>query len=264
MSRIARTTTNTLFEGIQIINKTMSYLCRKYEDSRQYCERRLDAALCEQDVKQGFKDRRRKEDQRPYCERRLDPVLCEQDVKQGFKERRNRPYVNFMMMFPAVCIAPALPDVEEKIEVWDIENQIDVVKTATVESESESEEEMEYDMRWEEEAGRRRRRQHLQIQIAKEQEAREKWMARLPPPPPLVIVSTSPSPPAKKMEMNQVMVIKMNHLFRCEITDEIYQNNVQSIRDQMNIHYEENVAKIDYGKVVAAPVKRNWRVLDIV
>jgi hypothetical protein len=30
----------------------------------------------------------RKEDNRPYRERRVDPVYCEQDVKQGFRDRR--------------------------------------------------------------------------------------------------------------------------------------------------------------------------------
>jgi len=185
MSRIARTTPNTLFEGIQIINKKIALLCRNYED------------------------------QRPYCERRLDAALCEQDVKQGFKERRNRPYVNFIMMFPAGCIAPALPTFEEE---WDIENQI--IRKEDCKEKKECEKECEKEL----------------------------------------------TTVAKKMAMNPVMVIKMKHLFRCEITDEIYQNNVQFIRDQMNIHYEEeNVDKIDYN-VVAAPVKRNRRrvLLDIV
>lgn len=152
-TRIARTPSNILFEGIQNINKKMSLLCRKYED------------------------------QRPYSERRLDPVLCEQDVKQGFKDRRNRPYDNFVM-FSAVCIAPALPDAEE--EVWDIENQLvrePPVIAITTEPEESEEEEMDFDVRWEEELGRRRRRHNAQLRIKKQEQEHAEWMAQLPPPP---------------------------------------------------------------------------------
>lgn len=75
-----------------IDNKTHLWQAQAFiEDSRPYKLRRLDDAHCDQDVSQGFNDRRlrtRKEDNRPYRERRFDDALCEEDVAQGFNDRR--------------------------------------------------------------------------------------------------------------------------------------------------------------------------------
>ena len=83
-----RVTTNMcLRTSGKITNHTVcNKLLQATDDSRPYYVRRVDAKLCEQDVAQGFKDRRTrvKDDTRPYHVRRVDAKLCEQDVAQGF------------------------------------------------------------------------------------------------------------------------------------------------------------------------------------
>ena len=61
---------------------------------------------------------------------------------------------------------------------------------------------------------------------------------------------TKPAPIARDPEM----VARMRHAFRCEITDEIYRDNLQMIRDEMEFAKEEcadeeadNMSRILYG-----------------
>lgn len=121
-----------LKEGKTISITTNSYDWRAealIEDSRPYRERRIDAALCDQDVAQGFNDRRlkpRKDDVRPYKERRLDAVLCDEDVAQGFKDRRIKR-VDYMSL-PISRIAAALGEVDEVEEEKEEEKEEPVIE----------------------------------------------------------------------------------------------------------------------------------------
>ena len=44
----------------------------------------------------------------------------------------------------------------------------------------------------------------------------------------------------KAVVKNPSMVVRMQHMFGCEITDEIYENNIQNLRDQMDFADNEN------------------------
>jgi hypothetical protein len=187
--------TNNLHNNLQVIG-----------DARPYAERRLDAKLCDQDVAQGFKDRRLrlKDDSRPYAERRLDAKLCDQDVAQGFKDRRLREVV-IDMSVPVHLIAPALGQIaryklndEEKEEARRL-----LLKKEMAEVEMQRKTEMAKKMKQFEEE-------------QQEQKQRQDEKKRLP------------------VVKNPEMVLKMAHWFRGEvITDEFYREHLQFMRDQI-------------------------------
>ena len=246
-------------------------------------------------------------DSRPYSVRRLDDALCKQDVEQGFNDRRkprkpNANYVNIMMMVPVFCIAPALPvgyttkEWESDIEnpalpalcsigcEWDIENQIQIPEQIQVQAEEqedysdfwdncaydsllppftseemnlfddvvqpdeEEEEEIElpFDVRWGDECARRCRRQQRLVPVSPTST------------PPITQVVVAP----KKIEMDKAMVIRMQQAFRCEITEEIYWNNVQNVRDQMDLN-DDTDDVIDYGEQAYPKMMRKRRVVVV-
>ena len=166
------------------------------------------------------------EDQRPYRERRLDPVYCEQDVKQGFRDRR-------------------LPN----------EN----VKKEQRKSRFSSEK--------------------VDVVVKKENPimVSEKPLSIAPGLPEIVVatnpippkaVATNPTPPkavvTKALVKDPYLVIKMQTMFRKEITDDIYLNNRQMVRDFMReseqIAAEESEI-IDYGDAIPAPKKRERKII---
>lgn len=170
------------------------------EDCRPYSQRRLDDMYCDQDVAQGFADRRmkRKDDMRTYSQRRLDDLLCDEDVAQGFIDRRTKR-VDYMSL-PISKIADALP--EEK----------------------------------------------------KEPEPAEQREPEKPKLKPLI--------------RNPEMVLRMQHSFRCEITDEIYRDNIQVVRDAMSFakdlceeEEEETKSKVHYDGNYPVIIKRKPRII---
>ena len=192
------------------------------DDQRSYSERRLDPVYCEQDVKQGFRDRRdQKDDRRPYSERRLDPVYCEQDVKQGFRDRR---------------------------PVRDDRRQNDDLRKND-------------DRRSRENAERNRRpRTPSNSPPRKEEKVAEK----------VAIVTKEVVKPKPPLVKNKELVTIMQHMFRCEITDEIYLGNRQKIQDQMRDNEEETVLPfgiyaddihVDFGPKMKMPKKKSGKII---
>ena len=177
-------------------------------DSRPYRERRMDAKLCDQDVAQGFKDRRLKDDSRPYRERRLDAKLCDQDVAQGFKDRRLRVKVVDLVIDMSVIarvIAPALGETARYITPTSPPlaqedrrgRLVKEIAKETIQRQLQAEMKMK---QFEEELAEKKR---LELPIIK----------------------------------NPEMVLKMTHWFRLvpgfKLTDDFYRENIQFIRDQV-------------------------------
>ena len=198
---IKLTTTNKLdnWQAYEYTDKLFIKPTFQPDDSRPYSQRRMDDLLCEQDVAQGFNDRRkraRKDDMRTYRERRLDDALCDEDVYQGFIDRRTK-IVDYMSL-PISRIADGLPDIDEE--------------------EPPKQEEMK-------------------------------------------------KPPLKPIVRIPEMVIRMQQRFRCEITDDIYRDNLQMVRDEMAFakdlcddEDEETQSRVHYDG--AYPVmKRKLRVI---
>lgn len=169
------------------------------DDQRPYRERRLDPVYCEQDRKQGFKDRRRKDD---------DQLLAESSFRQRFQPRspssspprRREETPKPTVLAPTARIAQALPEIKE----------VSVTNTKV-----------------------------------------------------------------KPIERDQGLVNRMQHAFRCEITDEIYLNNRQNVRDQMetersrplqfgvaNINEILNYTNED-GTAIVAPKKKGRKVIVV-
>lgn len=194
----------------------MSLRDDRRDDRRSYSERRVDPVYCEQDVKQGFNDRRSvRDDRRPYSERRLDPVYCEQDVKQGFKDRR-----------------PVRDDRRQNDDRGSREN-----------------------------AERNRRpRTPSNSPPRKEEKVAEK----------VAIVTKEVVKPKPPLVKNKELVTIMQHMFRCEITDEIYLGNRQKIQDQMRDNEEETVLPfgiyaddihVDFGPKMKMPKKKSGKII---
>ena len=207
-------------------------------DRRSYSERRLDPVYCEQDVKQGFRDRRdQKDDRRPYSERRLDPVYCEQDVKQGFRDRR--------------------PVRDDRRPVRDDRRQNDDLRK--------NDDHRNDDRRSRENAERNRRpRTPSNSPPRKEEKVAEK-VAIVIKEEKVVVVKPKPT-----LVKNKELVTIMQHMFRCEITDEIYLGNRQKIQDQMRDNEEEPVLPfgiyvddihVDFGPKMKMPKKKSGKII---
>jgi hypothetical protein len=168
-----------------------------------------------------------KEDQRPYRERRLDPVYCEQDRKQGFKDRRHK-------------------DDEQLL--------------------AESSFRQRFQPRSPSSSPPRRREETPKKTVL----APTAHIAQALPVIKEVIVTNTK---VKPIERDQGLVNRMQHAFRCEITDEIYLNNRQNVRDQMETERsrplqfgEPNINETpDYrnenGTAVVAPKKKTRKVI---
>ena len=142
------------------------------------------------------------EDHRPYRERRIDPNLVAQDEKQGFVKRKTR----FSDRTP-LPIAPGLPDMpiindNDKTNSVKVKKQTKTKYAAKKLDISEEVKEVE------------------KVEKVKEVEEVEKVKE------------------VKPINKNPEMVLRMAHAFRCEITDDIYRNNVQNTRDQMEFERE--------------------------
>jgi hypothetical protein len=73
----------------------------------------------------------------------------------------------------------------------------------------------------------------------------------------------------KAIVKNPSMVVRMQHMFQCEITDEIYENNIQNLRDQIDFAVNENGNQeqkhyVDTFADVPAPPKRKKAVVVVV
>ena len=172
------------------------------------------------------------DDMRPYSVRRLDDKLCEQDVKQGFNDRRLKvvadPVIDAVidpvidMSIPALVIAPALGEIPTLI-VKPIEQDETQAKKNMEEA---------------------RKREENEETKKKGEEAKNKAL-----------------PPLTK---NPLMLVKMGHYFRSyqvrEITDDMYRDNIQFIRDQMEfakeVQEEEDTPNVDYGEFQMPPRRR--------
>ena len=222
-----------------------------------------------------------KEDQRPYRERRVDPVYCEQDANQGFRDRRQ-----------------------------DTRRQEPYRRSDPRENRRDGErfrEDRREDRRRNEEPsrsmspGRRSRdcRRHrddeqLLAEASFSQRFQPRSPSRSPPrreetskntvlPPAASIAQALPDVKAvevvkevvkvNSVKRDQGLVTRMEHAFRCEITDDIYLDNRQTVRDQMEIEQErpllfnvDNISGVlDYkqedGTIIAAPKRKARRVV---
>ena len=252
------------------------------------------------------------DDSRPYHVRRVDAKLCEQDVAQGFKDRRLREIV-IDMSIPVRLIAPTLDG---------IVTYAPMTPTSTPPNEpcEEEEEDFDFDIAWSDELARRgrlrrrrefeeerarlaeeeeervhfaeekertQRRTRLVQEIAEEEAQRQllaeakmkkfeeeriakKQMETLPKPTapaiktPVVIKSS--------ITQNPDMVIKMRHWFGykqpngCVVSDEFYQEHVQFIRDQVSFDQESSDQivsdQIIYGTQMQ-PTRRRRIIVDL-
>ena len=163
----------------------------------------------------------RRDDRRSYSERRVDPVYCEQDVKQGFRDRR---------------------------PVRDDRRQNDDLRKND-------------DRRSRENAERNRRpRTPSNSPPRKEEKVAEK----------VAIVTKEVVKPKPPLVKNKELVTIMQHMFRCEITDEIYIGNRQKIQDQMRDNEEEPVLPfgiyvddihVDFGPKMKMPKKKSGKII---
>ena len=216
------------------------------DDRRPYSERRLNAEYCEQDVKSGFKDRRKpRDDRRPYSERRLNAEYCEQDVKSGFKDRRRN----------------------------DDRRPRDNQGNDGYRPRDDDRRPRDDDRRPRDDGYRPRDNSYRH----KEEKAQplpkvEPVVIVAPPLPkvePVVIVAPVIKPKSTLVK-DRELVIRMQQMFRCEITDEIYLNNRQKVTELIIDTHEDNVLPdgmyvddihINYGEKMVAPKKKIRKII---
>ena len=157
---------------------------KEKDDSRPYHVRRTDDALCNQDVSQGFRDRRiakeTKKEKKP--ETKKEKVVAP-DYSKEYRTKKDVAKID--MSIPTLHIACGLPEPVAKPRVKRV----------------------------------------IAAQVA----------APVATGIPEKIVSNKP------LVRNIDMVLRMQHAFRCEITDDIYRNNVQSVRDQREFEKERDL-----------------------
>ena len=156
------------------------------DDSRPYHVRRTDDALCNQDVSQGFRDRRIAK------ETKKEKKVVAPDYSKEYRTKKDVAKID--MSTPALHIACGLPDVPAK----------SVAKPRVIAAQVAAQ---------------------VVAQVA----------AQVSTGIPDKIVSNKP------LVRNVDMVIRMQHAFRCEITDDIYRNNVQNVRDQREFERERDL-----------------------
>ena len=180
------------FTGSAVFNELSEKKSEKKQqvkdDSRPYHVRRTDDALCNQDVSQGFRDRRiakevKPKEKKPETKKETKPKETKPDYS---KEYRTKKEVKIDMSIPALHIACGLPEPVAKPRV---------------------------------------KRVVVAAQVA----------AQVATGIPEKVVSNKP------LVRNIDMVLRMQHAFRCEITDDIYRNNVQSVRDQREFEQERDL-----------------------
>lgn len=291
-----RVTTNMcLGTSGKITNHTVcNNLIQATDDSRPYYVRRVDAKLCEQDVAQGFKDRRTrvKDDTRPYHVRRVDAKLCDQDVAQGFKDRRLREIVINMSILVRL-IAPTLDGIVKYAPM---------TPTSAPPNESnepsDDEKDIDFDIRWGDEVARRSRftkrlafekerarvaeeeqirlrdideeeaQRQLREEEAKMKKVEEEQIAKKQMAPAIK------TPVAKSsIIQNPDMVIKMRHWFGYKpngcsvISDEFYQEHTQFIRDQVAFDQESQETELESDQIIYStqmqPTRRRRIIVDL-
>ena len=206
----------------------------------------MNAEYCEQDVKSGFKDRRKpRDDRRPYSERRLNAEYCEQDVKSGFKDRRRN----------------------------DDRRPRDNQGNDGYRPRDDDRRPRDDDRRPRDDGYRPRDNSYRH----KEEKAQplpkvEPVVIVAPPLPkvePVVIVAPVIKPKSTLVK-DRELVIRMQQMFRCEITDEIYLNNRQKVTELIIDTHEDNVLPdgmyvddihINYGEKMVAPKKKIRKII---
>lgn len=167
------------------------------DDSRPYHVRRTDDALCNQDVSQGFIDRRiakeTKKEKKP--ETKKEKKVVAPDYSKEYRTKKD--VVKIDMSTPALHIACGLPDMPVKSVAKPRVKRVVAAQVAA----------------------------QVVAQVA----------AQVATGIPDKIVSNKP------LVRNVDMVIRMQHAFRCEITDDIYRNNVQNVRDQREFERERDL-----------------------
>ena len=159
---------------------------KEKDDSRPYHVRRTDDALCNQDVSQGFRDRRIAKDVKKP-ETKKEKKVVAPDYSKEYRTKKDVAKID--MSTPALHIACGLPDVPAKSVAKPRVKRVVVAQVA----------------------------------------------AQVATGIPDKIVSNKP------LVRNVDMVIRMQHAFRCEITDDIYRNNVQNVRDQREFERERDL-----------------------
>ena len=164
------------------------------DDSRPYHVRRTDDALCNQDVSQGFRDRRIAKDVKP---KEKKPATKKENPDYSKEYRTKKDVAKIDMSTPALHIACGLPDMPAKSVANPRVKRVVAAQVAA----------------------------QVVAQVA----------AQVSTGIPDKIVSNKP------LVRNVDMVIRMQHAFRCEITDDIYRNNVQNVRDQREFERERDL-----------------------
>ena len=202
------------------------------------------------------------EDQRPYRERRLDPVYCDQDRNQGFKDRRPRD--DDRRSDPRDNRRDGQGFREDRRD----DRRRNEEPSRRFKEEPSQRREAEPSRRFKEERDQisaRDCRRHRDDETLMMKSSIARYEPRSPSssPPPrrqektvlppatsvapaLQEVETKPVEVAKPIERDQSLVTRMEHAFRCKITDEIYLANRQNVRDQM---HAERTRPLQFGEV---------------
>lgn len=206
------------------------------------------------------------DDMRPYSVRRLDDKLCEQDAKQGFKDRRLKALpsvcddiivdVVIDMSIPVWVIAPALGQKPKPIILTPKPNE-----ESQEEAKKEEEEEAKKKKEEEEEAKKKKKAEEAKKKQEAEQAKKEEGKKKHEEAYAENKAKQEALPPLIK---NPLMVIKMGHYFRSydvfEISDHMYRTNIQFIRDQIEfakeIQEEDDTPNVDYGEFQTPPTRK--------
>ena len=272
------------------------------EDRRPYRERRSDPVYCAQDRDQGFHDRRpRDDDRRPRDDDRStrftdrSPVRDDRRDGRRFKEDHKEPSRRFK---------------EDRSQRRDQEFKEPSRRFKEEPSQRRDQEFKEPSRRFKEDQGQRSARdcrRHrddeqllantgiLEPRTPSSSPPRRSEKTVLPPAnsiapalpeikpkpvevvkpavKPVEVVKPAVKPAVKPVERDPGLNIRMQHAFQCEITDEIYLANRQSVRDQMEtersrpLQFGEvaNNETPDYknedGTAIVAPKKKGRKVI---
>jgi len=172
----------------------------------------------------------RGEDRRPYRERRVDPVYCQQDVKSGFNDRR--PYRE-RRVDPVYCEQ----DVKSGFNDRRIAKPPIIIAKALPE--------------------------FLEFPADKEEKKKEEKK---------VVIKEEKVAPKVAYQMDEEIVRLMTVFFKIgksDITEELYKNNAQMIRDMRQSQIEEQEdtqeskeAKINYDGCGPAPKRKPRKIIQ--
>ena len=200
-----------------------------------------------------------KEDRRPYRERRSDPVYCEQDRNQGFNDRSDRRPSRFTDRSPARDDRRRSPVRDDRRPRDDRRSKND--ERLMTESTSTSN---RYHPRSPSSSPPPRRQEPKvkgEIKVKREITSAKPKVDVIVIAPALPVEVKVPPPLVRDNEL----VARMQHAFRCEITDKIYMDNRQAVREQLKENYEDS-DPINYknkdGVISVAP-KRKQRTIIV-